>query len=124
MSLHLPILAMGGARAPVVNAGSNVSGGGSGFTACGDPGSTGTPGASVSGGTPSYVYLWELVSAPMTQGPAICSNPAALNPSWSLSNKCQNDVSSSETWRLTVTDDRGKSDTGTILVILTWTDLN
>ena len=109
-------------RPPIVmDAGSNVSSGGSGMSACGNPGTTGTPSASASGGIGTLTYLWEQIGTPATSGPYNCSNTAALNPTWTETSVCDGDLST-ETWRLTVTDATGQAATDTISVNLTWTD--
>ena len=111
-------------RPPIVmDAGSNVSSSGSGATPCGNPGTTGTPGATASGGLGALTYLWEQIGTPAQSGPYNCSNTAILNPTWTEISVCDGDFPTSETWRLTVTDDTGQTATDTITVTLTWTDL-
>lgn len=108
-------------RRPIVmDAGSNVSSSGSGASACGNPGTTGTPGATASG--VGLTYLWEQIGTPAQNGPYNCSNTAILNPTWTETSVCFLDFPVLETWRLTVTDSIGQTATDTITVSLTWID--
>lgn len=112
----------------LVITGVNVSGNDSDFTACGnvttgDGAGVATPSASVSGGSGNYSYSWAQIGTPATAGPFICSNAAALNPTWH-DTVCDGDALASETWRLTVTDnDTGITGTLDITVTLAWANL-
>lgn len=99
---------------------------GSGFAACGDPGTTGTVTVTPSGGTAPYTYAWARVGAAADSGPYQASAPSAATTAFSDvdSTVCTADVNSSETWRCTVTDDNGRQATIDVTVTLTWTDLS
>ena len=104
-----------------VDAGANVSSSDSGMSACGNPGNTGTPGATVSGGVEPYTFLWEQIGTPAESGPYNVSNSAILNPNWGEpGGVCDGDSPTAETWRLTVTDDDLTVETDTITVTLIW----
>lgn len=104
----------------------NVSKQGSGFSFCGNPGSTGTPGTTVSGGSGNYTYSWSRVSAPAERS-FICSNASAQNPSWRPTGNtaCADDSPVTETWRVDVVDTvTGQEGSDTITVTITWIDLS
>lgn len=115
--------------APLTVSASNVSGHTSNFSPCGststgDGGGNSSPNTQVSGGTGNYSYLWERTSPAADQGPWSPSSATLQNPFWS-GVPCDNDITGTETWRITVTD-TVTSDTATdsITVTLTHTNLN
>ena len=102
---------------------SNVNHSNGGFSHCGNPGVTGTPGLTVQYGSGSYTYAWTQVGTPAQSGPYNCSNAAIANPTWSKASVCDGDTPNSETWRVTVTDTvSGAQKTKDIIVTLIWSD--
>lgn len=101
------------------------SSGGSGFSPCGDPGTTGAVTVTPVGGTPPYTYAWVRVGAAATSGPYQANAPTSASTSFSDSDLsvCANDTTATETWRCTVTDDNGQTATVDVTVTLTWVDL-
>lgn len=103
----------------------SVSGSGSDFSACGDPGNTDTVTVTPSGGKSPYTYAWARVGAAADSGPyqANAATSAATAFSDVDSTVCTADINSDETWRCTVTDDNSQTATVDVTVTLTWTDL-
>jgi hypothetical protein len=109
-------------RSPAGNATSS----GSGFSPCGNPGTTGVFSVTPTGGLPPYTYLWERVDAVATSGPYIVlPNNTARSVVWrdANNNVCANDSNKDETWRCTVTDSLGTTGTVFVVVVLSWVDL-
>jgi hypothetical protein len=122
--MNIMMLSAGSLAALTVN-GSLVSAHGSGFVGCGNAGSTGTPGVSVSGGSGNYAFSWVKTSGNPDNGPWVISNAAVQNPTWRAPPPvCDGDLESSEEWELTVTDNQ-TSQTGKVAISVTisWSDL-
>lgn len=103
-----------------------VSGNGSGFTPCGDPGTTDVVTVTASGGRAPYTYAWARVGGAASSGPYQAASPTSNATSFSdaSNNVCASDVITDETWRCTVTDDLGREAVHDVTVRLTWTDLS
>lgn len=105
---------------------SSVSGSGSGFSGCGNPGSTDVVTVTASGGLAPYTYAWARVSAQASSGPYQASAPTSNATAFTDAdnNVCDNDLVSDETWRCTVTDALSRTDTVDVTVTLTWVNLS
>lgn len=103
----------------------SVSGSGSGFSACGDPGATDVVTVTPTGGTAPYTYAWARVGAAATSGPYQAVNPTGAATAFTDvdSSVCDGDATPSETWRCTVTDNDARELTVDVTVTLTWTNL-
>lgn len=103
----------------------SVSGSGSGFSPCGNPGNTDSVTVTASGGRAPYTYAWARVGSAASSGPYQANAPTAATTVFSDvdSSVCAADVTNSETWRCTVTDDDGYTATVDVDVTLTWADL-
>lgn len=98
----------------------NVSGSGGGFAPNGTVTSSGSTNTTVTDGSGSYSFLWQLVST--TSGPAQSVSGVGLqNPTFSAN--VSDGTPSVCTWRVTVTDTvTGVTATATITVDLLWID--
>lgn len=103
-----------------------VTGGGSGFSPCGDPGSTDLVTITASGGVPPYSYAWAQVGGNADSGPYAANSPTSNATSFSDANSqvCDADTITDETWRCTVTDNDGRTATRDVTVRLTWANLS
>lgn len=103
-----------------------VTGSDSGFTPCGNPGNTNSVTVSTVGGTAPFTTAWARVGAAADSGPYQANSPTSLTTSFSDadSSVCEADVTTDETWRCTVTDDRGYEATVDVTVRLLWSDLS
>lgn len=103
-----------------------VTGGDSGFAACGDPGSTDLVTVTPVGGTPPYTYAWARVGPIATHGPYQAASPTLNATTFNDVNNqvCDPAASPTEVWRCTVTDDNANEATVDVNVTLTWTNLS
>lgn len=103
-----------------------VTGSGSGFTPCGDPGSTDIVTMTASGGKAPYSYAWAQVGGSASSGPYAASAPTSNATAFVDANSqvCDGDAVTDETWRCTVTDDDGKTATNDVTVRLTWANIS
>ena len=103
-----------------------VSGSGSGFAVAGDPGSTDSVTMTASGGTSPYTYAWTQLSGNADPGPYKANSPTSATSTFADANNlvADNDVTTDETWRCTVTDNVGRTATNAVTVRLTWVDLS
>lgn len=111
----------GGIKA-TINPGS-VNASGSGFTACGNPGSTGIASVTV---TPSgsYTYSWQRTSPLSGSGGFQANSASSASTTFqdSNANVCDGDSPSSETWKCVID---GTVDTDNdVTVTITWINLN
>ena len=104
----------------------SVSGNGSGFSPCGDPGTTDTVTVTPVGGKTPYTYAWARVGAAADSGPYQATAPSSNVTAFSDvdSSVCEADVNSTEVWRCTVTDDELDTVTVDVNVTLLWADLS
>lgn len=103
----------------------NASSSGTGFAACGDPGTTNTVTVTPVGGVAPFTFAWARVGAAASSGPYIANTPTSATTNFSDPNNsvCQADAIRSETWRCTVTDSNSQTATVDVNVELTWADL-
>ena len=103
----------------------NVTRATSSLSPCSAIGTSGTPGAIVTGGSGSFTYSWARSGGCHADGCLVCNAPTSLNPTWN-GKACDDGVlPKSETWVLTVTDTvTGLTATATITVTFTHTNLS
>lgn len=124
-AIHLVRRSFGEPAEPLtINGGPNVVASDSGFSNCGNPGSTGITNAVPSGGVAPYTFQWTLVSAPADKGPWVPVDSTDPSTTFGGSTNVCDGESDTETWEIEVTDDDLDTATDTITVRRTWVNIS
>lgn len=119
--MFLGLIGMG--VSAVLASATNATGTASGAAASGTVVSESGGVASAEGGAGGYTYSWAIVSTAQGPAPSIISGGDTNNPTWRALAVVDGTPSIS-TWRVTVTDAVGNTDTFDITVTLTWINLS